>query len=280
MHQRAVLQSALLAATILLLATACTQNASDAASTAATPAAAAPTATTDTSAPAPASSTAAPASAAATATTANTDSTPASSTPASAAPAGATPVEGTDYTLINTPDQPSGDKVEVTEVFGYGCPHCAAFQPYISAWAKKLPAGVQLTYLPAAFGSDPEHCWDDFARAYYASQAMGIVAKSHDGVYKEVFEKHRFNGCASIPSLYADFGVDPKTFASTMQSFAVNAKIAAARDQAMRWGVDATPTVVVDGKYRVQELRSTGPEGVLRTVDWLIAKQRPAHAKH
>ena len=282
MHKRVLLQSTLLAAAIVLLAAACTQSAPETATPAA-PAAAASTAAAAATPPAAAASAKRPASASTAAAPAAANATPAAgsanTTPA-AAPAGTAPSEGTDYTVIDTPDQPSGDKVEVTEVFGYGCPHCAAFQPYISAWEKKLPADVHLTYLPAAFGSDPEHCWDDFARAYYTSQAMGIVAKSHDEIYKEVFEKHRINGCASIPALYADFGVDQKIFASTMQSFAVNAKIAAARDQAMRWGVDATPTVVVDGKYRVQELRSTGPEGMLHTIDWLIAKQRPAHAKH
>ena len=68
--------------------------------------------------------------------------------------------------------------------------------------------------------------------------------------------------------------------ASTMQSFAVSAKVAAGNDQAMRWGVDGTPTIVVDGKYRVQMTRDGGPTAMLHAVDWLVAKQRPEHAKH
>ncbi len=282
MFKRAVIQPSLLIAT-MLLATACTAKSPEAVSESASSAAAPVVASTVASeaATSVASDAAAsnPAPAIAAASTAASTAAPAVAAP-KGMPAGPTPVEGTDYTTIDTPDQPTGAKVQVTEVFGYGCPHCAAFQPHMTAWEKTLPSDVQLTYLPAAFGADPVHCWDDFARAFYAAQAMGVQVKSHDNIYKAVFDQHRFNGCASIPALYADYGVDAKVFASTMQSFAVSAKIAAAHEQAVRWGVDATPTVIVDGKYRLQETAAGGPTAMLHTIDWLVAKQRPEHAKH
>ncbi|HTA65564.1 MAG TPA: thiol:disulfide interchange protein DsbA/DsbL [Xanthomonadaceae bacterium] len=199
--------------------------------------------------------------------------------------AGPAPVEGTDYFLIDSPDSVKqgpikGAKIEVVEVFGYGCPICSAFQPHLADWEKTLPADVHFSYLPAAFGQDPEHCWDDFARAYYAAQSMGVQTKSHDGIYKEVFDQNRLaGGCASIPSLYTDYGVDEKLFASTMQSFVVTGQIGNAHEQVMRWGVDGTPTMIVDGKYRAPMTRAGGASGLLHTVDWLIAKQRPLHAK-
>lgn len=268
MHMRTLLQCTLLLS-MILLATACAPKAPEAA-----PSAAAPAASTSVAAASPVASSGAAAAPAAASTVATAATQPAAAT--ADAPAGAAPVEGSDYMPIDTPDQPSGDKVQVTEVFGYGCPHCSVVQPSLAAWEKKLPADVNFSYLPAAFGSDPNHCWDDFARAFYAAQAMGVQEKSHDSIYKAVFDAHRFNGCASIPALYADYGVDPKVFSSTMQSFAVSAKIAAARDQAMRWGVDSTPTIIVDGKYRVPGK----PDTMFHTIDWLIAKQRPEHAKH
>jgi thiol:disulfide interchange protein DsbA len=191
-------------------------------------------------------------------------------------PAGPTPVEGTDYYLIDTPDQASGDKVQVVEVFGYGCIHCADFQPHLIAWKKTMPPDVQFSYLPGPFGGLP----DGFERAFYAAQAMGVQEKSHDNIFKAVHVDKRVATADDIPKLYADYGVDPKVFASTMQSFAVSAKVAAANDQETRWGIDGTPTIVIDGKYRVLETRAGGPNGFLHTIDWLIAKQRPEHAKH
>ena len=259
--------------TTLLLATACTAKAPEATATAVTPVAAATAvATTAASVASTATASAASATTSATATTAKI-------APPQGMPAGPAPVEGTDYAVIDTPDQPTGDKVRVVEVFGYGCPHCNAMQPYISAWEKKLPSDVQFEYLPAAFGPGGQHCWDEFARAFYAAQAMGFQAKSHDAIYKAIWNDHRFNTCSDIPALYSGYA-DPKVFASTMQSFAVSARINAARDQATRWGVDGTPTLIVDGKYRALETRDGGPNKLLSTVDWLIAKQRSEHARH
>ena len=273
MSQRAIVRSTLLVST-LLLATACTAAPDATPTSVASPAAVA--------APAAAASTAAPVGAVGVASAASDTSAPVASSAAAAAvaapkgmPAGPTPVEGTDYFLIDTPDQPSGDKVQVVEVFGYSCIHCSDFQPYLSKWEKTLPADVQFSYLPAAFGG----IWDTCARAFYAAQAMGVQEKSHDAIFKAIFVDKRVTTGEDVPKLYADYGVDPKVFASTMQSFAVGAKIAAAHDQETRWGIEGTPTIVVDGKYRALETKA-GPTAFLHTIDWLIAKQRPLHAMH
>jgi thiol:disulfide interchange protein DsbA len=197
-------------------------------------------------------------------------------TTAGPVPVEAVPVEGTDYTTIDHPDQPTGDKVQVVEVFGYGCHFCSNLQPDLAKWKKTLPSDVQFSYLPAPFGGLP----DGFMRAFYAAQALGVQEKSHDNIFKAVFVDKRVASTDDIPKLYADYGVDPKIFASTMQSFAVSAKVATASDQAMHWGIEGTPTIVVDGKYRVLQLTGAGPQGMFRTVDWLIARQRPKHVKH
>lgn len=191
-------------------------------------------------------------------------------------PPGATPVEGTDYQVIEGPNQVNGKQVQVVEVFGYSCIHCFHFQPDMSKWAKAVPADVQFSYMPADFGG----IWDAFARAFYAAQAMGILEKSHDKTFNAVWVDKRVTTADDVPKIYADYGVDPKVFASTMQSFAVGAKVAAAHDQELRWGIEGTPTIVVDGKYRAIMTSAGGAASMLHTVDWLIAKQRPAHAGH
>jgi thiol:disulfide interchange protein DsbA len=207
-------------------------------------------------------------------------STAAASEAASAAPAklpaGPAPVLGTDYFMIDTPDQETGKTISVVEVFGYSCPHCAHFQPYVDAWKKKLPADVKFSYLPAAFGG----VWDAFARAYYTADAMGVLPKSHDGIYKAVHVEHRpITNIEDIAALYADYGVDKEVFASTMQSFAITAKVGNAHALALRWGVDGTPTIVVAGKYRVM-ITAAGEGAFLRNVDWFIAKERAARQAH
>jgi len=204
--------------------------------------------------------------------------TPLAAKPAPAStPAIPAPVLGTDYFLIDKPDHETGKAVSVVEVFGYSCPHCAHFQPYIDAWKKKQPADVKFSYLPAAFGG----VWEAFARAYYAADAMGVSQKSHNGIYNAVHVQHRpITNLNDIAALYADYGVDKNVFASTMQSFPISAKVDAARAQALRWGIDATPTIVVAGKYRLMITRASNEEGFLRNVDWFVAKERTARKGH
>jgi thiol:disulfide interchange protein DsbA len=281
MLKRAVARPTLLIAT-MLLATACSAPSPDATAQAPAPASASSTAAAASS-PADATPAAASAASDSTASTAaaSTASTAAASpaadaSPPKGAPAGAAPVEGTDYTTIDTPDQPTGDKVQVTEVFGFGCIHCSDLQPELATWKKTLPPDVQFNYLPAPFGGMP----DQFMPAFYAAQAMGVEEKSHDAVFKAVFTDKTIAAPDDIPKFYAQFGVNPTVFASTMKSFAVKAKVAAATDQAMRWGITGTPSIVVDGKYRVPELTAGGAQGMFHTIEWLVAKQRPLHAKH
>ena len=286
--------SCTLLASLVLLATACSKTSDEAATNAAASAAAeasqaaSPATGEAASTAASPSSDAAAASASGAASTAASAPAPAPEDAARAAiappvgmPAGPAPVLDTDYTVIDTPDSPTSNKIQVTEVFGYGCPHCNALQPHIAAWEQKLPSDVDFQYMPAAFGSDPQHCWDDFARAYYAGHAMGVLPKNHDAIYKAVWDPNRSNpGCSSIPGIFAKFGADEKTFASTMMSFAVTAKVSAAHEQVVRWAVTSTPTLVIDGKYRVIELGASGPDGMFHTAEWLIAKERQDRAKH
>ena len=192
-------------------------------------------------------------------------------------PSSSAPVLGTDYFMVDPPEHESGKAISVVEVFGYSCPHCAHFQPYVDAWKKKQRADVKLSYLPAAFGG----IWEAFARAYYAADAMGVLQKSHNGIFNAVHVQHRpVTNLEDIAALYADYGVDKKVFASTMQSFAISAKVDAARAQALRWGVDGTPTIVVAGKYRVMITRSSGEAGLLRNVDWFVGKERGERKGH
>jgi len=180
---------------------------------------------------------------------------------------------GRDYFLIE-PSQPtsSGDKIEVIEVFGYSCSHCASFQPLVSTWKAKLSADVSFTYMPAMFGG----IWENFARAYYTAETMGILERSHEEMFKAVHLERSITSAADIPAFYAKYGVNAQEFAATMGSFAVNAKAARAQQQVPRYGVSGTPTMVVAGKYRVEPGEINSHERMLQIVDYLVEKERAA----
>jgi thiol:disulfide interchange protein DsbA len=255
----------------LLLAACSNQNAPAPADTAATPASSTPSAEAQaaaaSSAAAAGAATAAPDAAAAPADVATPTPTAAASIPGL--------VAGTDYAVIpgGQPFEPRNGKVEVVEVFGYVCPACARMAPVMSAWKKKLPADVRLTYVPAAFGRE----WIPYAHAFYAADALGLVDRSHDAVFHAIHIEQSLPGEGKEPDeqaiakFYGKYGVDPKVFADAMHSFTIDAKLARAKQFMIDSGVEGTPTMIVDGKYRVL---GRGDAEVLRITDLLIAQER------
>jgi len=258
-----------------------------------TPAPAAAPAATETAAPAadtavPADEPALPADASAPAPAAAEAATPvpepAPADQAPVAPAtpvadGSGPVAGVDYIEIpnGQPFLPLNGKIEVVEVFGYVCPACAQFQPLINGWKKKLPANVRFTYVPAAFGGP----WINYGKAYYAAETMGLVERTHDDLFKAIHIDQTLKGergqdsVADIAAFYGKYGVDPKQFTSTLESFAVNAKLNRAKQFAIRTGLEGTPTIIVNGKYRVL---GKSFADMLRIADQLVARESAAGA--
>lgn len=201
--------------------------------------------------------------------------------PTTAALTGPAPVEGADYQVIpnGQPFQPAAGKVEVAEIFGYVCPACAAFQPLVGPWKAGLPGDVNFVYVPAMFGGT----WDNYARAFYAAQTLGVQEKTHEALYAAIHAQKTLKGergadsVEDIAKFYGAYGVDPKQFAATMGSFAVNAKTNSAKQFAQRSQISGTPSIIVNGKYLVKG--KSFPD-MLRIADHLIARERGAAQAH
>ncbi|MDR0184011.1 thiol:disulfide interchange protein DsbA/DsbL [Lysobacter arvi] len=183
------------------------------------------------------------------------------------------PVEGTDYEVIEggAPFAPVKGKVEVVEVFGYTCIHCAHFQPKVSAWAKKNAKAVNFIPVAAPFGGS----WQPYAKAYYAAQVLGVAEKTHDAMFLALHTDGalplRNATAGEIAPFYARYGVDPAAFQAAYDGADVAARVAKAEQFIRRSGVEGTPMLVINGRYRV-----TGHDAddVLRIADQLVARER------
>ena len=188
----------------------------------------------------------------------------------------AAPVEGTDYEVIENgaPFEPVAGRIEVVEVFGYTCHHCANFEPAVQAWKAKLPKDVKFTPLAAPFGG----YWTPFARAYYAAKALGIADRSHEAVFRALHEDGtlpRNPTDGELAGFYAQFGVPQERFMATLNSPGVDAALERARAFLERSGVEGTPTLIVAGKYRV-----IAPQAeALRVASQLVARERAAKGR-
>lgn len=199
-------------------------------------------------------------------------------TPAAPAdPASEGLVAGVDYTLIPNaqPFEPLNGKVEVVEVFGYICPACARFEPLFTSWKARAPDYVRVTYIAAPFGPQ----WIPYARAYYVSEAMGMVEKTHTALFSAIHLEHSLPGEgekpdeAAIVAFYAKYGADPKRFLSDMHSFSTEAKINRGKQFMIRTGTNSTPSLVVNGKYKVL---GRSYDDMLRIAERLVEMERAA----
>jgi protein dithiol oxidoreductase (disulfide-forming) len=186
----------------------------------------------------------------------------------------AAPVAGEDYVLIDggEPWQPLAGKIEVVEVFGYWCHHCAAFQPLVDTWKRALPADVRFSYVPAVFSDG-----DAYGRAYFAAEGAGALDRTHAALFRAIHDDRILATNATIDEIawfYGEHGLVPAKMKVAMTSAATDAKLQRARDFSLRNGVESTPTLIIDGRYRVQGRTHAD---TLRIASQLIAQLRAAH---
>lgn len=178
--------------------------------------------------------------------------------------------EGSEYVTLPGPHQrySSEGKVEVVEVFSYDCIHCAHFAPMAEKLRKELPPGVVFKLLPAAFNDR----WIPFARAYYAARQLGVVDRTHLQLFDAKFNQHYpINSMDELADFYAREGVDRAKFMRIATSDEVTAKLKSDFALVSKWQVDGTPTIVVDGKYRIVGVKTQ--DEMVAVAQWLAKRE-------
>ena len=163
-------------------------------------------------------------------------------------------------------------KIEVTEVFWYGCSHCFNFDPMLEAWAKQLPADVVFRRSPAM--------WNEpmvvHAQAFYTAEALGVIDQLHGPLFSALnTERNPLRDSAAVEKLFlAHSDVDAEAFRKTFNSFGVNSQVKQAESRAKAYGIAGTPELIVNGKYRITARLAGGQAEMLEVAQELIAKER------
>lgn len=184
---------------------------------------------------------------------------------------------GKDYELIDPP-QPTSDpsKVEVLEFFWYGCPHCYHFEPDLNGWLKTKPDNVVFIRQPAVFNER----WSAHAKMFYTAEALGILDKLHTPFYEAIqVKKLPLATEEEQAKFFAEHGVSKDDFLKAYKSFAVDAKMRQAEGLGPRYGITGTPTLVVNGKYRVSGTLAKSYPNMVAITSYLIAKESGKPAK-
>lgn len=187
-------------------------------------------------------------------------------------------IEGKHYVKLPIPiHTPDPNKIEVTEYFSYGCPHCYAFDPLINAWKATLPKDVMFDRTPAIWNKD----YEVYAQTYYTAKALNILDKVHTPIFEAIHAEGKpLNTPEAMAKFFTQFGVDPIAFAKTYSSFGVRASVQQAEARGRAYRASGVPTLIINGKYRIEGSMAGSNANMLRVADFLIEKERRAmHAR-
>ncbi|WP_372748662.1 thiol:disulfide interchange protein DsbA/DsbL [Litorivivens sp.] len=180
--------------------------------------------------------------------------------------------EGKHYVRLDTPVRTvDPNKIEVTEVFWYGCSHCFHFEPMVHAWSKKLPKDVEFVQSPAMWN----RVMEIHARAFYTAKALRVLDKVHQPIFEAInVERNMLTTPDAIATLFAKYGVEESTFHKAFKSFAVNSQVQQADARARGYQIQGTPEMIVNGKFRVSTRTAGSQRGMLEVVDYLVQQER------
>ena len=181
--------------------------------------------------------------------------------------------EGDYYTVLTSAQggsSPAG-KIEVAEVFWYGCGHCYNLEPVVADWEKRLPSDVNLVRIPVMWNPTNEI----HARIFYTAEALGKRAQISPAVFKAIhIDNKPMTDEQEIQKLFAEFGVSADTFSKTFRSFAVESQLRRAKDLTMKYHVKGVPLLVVDGKYLTDGPKIKSHDDLLAVAEELVQRER------
>lgn len=186
-------------------------------------------------------------------------------------------VEGTHYERIDVPvetglEDSQPRQVEVVEVFSYMCIHCYSFDPVLERWKNNgKPASAAFSRLPAVFSSD----WALMAQAFYTAEIMGISEQMHEPLFEAVHVKPvNLRDEDKMAELFVDAaGVTTEEFTKAYNSFFVRSRVMQAQAKSRAYGITGVPSLIVNGKYRVNGRMAGSSEGMLDVVNFLVEKE-------
>lgn len=167
----------------------------------------------------------------------------------------------------------NANKIEVVEIFWYGCIHCYQMEPALNAWVKKLPADVVFKRMPGL----PQPAWAPMAKAFYAMEDLGLGEKLHSALFDAIHKQKSLNPTnelAAIDWLAKQGGLDRKKVDEAFRSFSMNNKLNRSAQFFRASGATGVPSLVIDGRYLTSNTMAGGNDAALAVADYIITHVR------
>jgi thiol:disulfide interchange protein DsbA len=185
---------------------------------------------------------------------------------------------GTDYHLLTAPQPTSvaSGKVEVIEVFWYGCGHCYELDPVLESWKAEKPAYVEFVRVPVVWG--PQH--RQHAKLFYTMQALRrpeLHSKVFETIHKlgaPLMARNEMEARALQFAFLNANGVSQKDFDAAYDSMSVASNVLRAEELTKKFVVAGVPLMIVNGKYSTGVTEAGGPTQLLSLINDLAASEK------
>lgn len=182
-----------------------------------------------------------------------------------------------DKTLQAIPtDNPN--KIEVAEVFWYGCIHCYHMDPILNAWVKKLPSDVAFKRVPGL----PQAAWAPMAKAFYAMDDLKLSDKLHSALFDAIHKEKVLNPTdevATIAWITQKSGLDKAKVEGAFKSFSMNNRLNQAAQFFKSSSATGVPSFIINGQFITSSTMAGGNDQALKTVDYIVSNIRADKAK-
>nr|MDQ2695726.1 thiol:disulfide interchange protein DsbA/DsbL [Pseudomonadota bacterium] len=181
--------------------------------------------------------------------------------------------EGTHYRRLAepVPTSTAPDKVEVVELFWYGCPHCFAMEPTLNKWLENAkPPAAEFVRIPAALSRS----WEVHARLYYTAEALGVLDQLHGEIFEAIHvQRLPLRSEDEAAEFFAKHGVDAAAFRKAFNSFDVDVNMRRSKELVKKYGVTGVPSIIVAGKYETNGSMAGSYETLFEIVNYLVQKE-------
>tara|TARA_B100000780_G_scaffold250805_1_gene197090 strand:- start:2959 stop:3588 length:630 start_codon:yes stop_codon:yes gene_type:complete len=172
----------------------------------------------------------------------------------------------------------SGDKIEVIELFWYGCIHCYTLDPYLDKWSDKLPKDVIFKRIPAI----PRKNWAPAAKAYYALETLDLDHKLHEKMFEAIHKEKILNPAdpkALAKWIAVNGKLDMAEVNSAFNSFSMNAKLSRSFKMFKAAGATGVPSIIIDGRYLTSSTMAGGEQNTIDLMNYIIDNVRKDKTK-
>lgn len=181
-------------------------------------------------------------------------------------------VAGQTYTPLNVPAPAPGGKIEVLEFFSYACPHCHDFSEPFERWSRKQAKDVLVQRVPVTFGR-PQ--WVVLGRLFYTIQLLKLP-QLDAAVFAAIHRQGRtlYEDQAVLQWAASQPGVNADKFKEVYYSQSVTDAMKKADAMAMAYQIDAVPSIIVGGRYKMLQQRGMSFTDLLANTDAVIRLAR------